>query len=98
MTFARYQTILAEHGLTPFYREPWVNPRTGRVEPSVLGERPPMRWRVSRDEWDRLRAYVEEVTGPSTRASEAMQANLYGWPIDPDDALPPNRVVFEPGL
>ena len=90
----RYVEILAEHKLTPFYREPWINPRTWRVEPGVLGERPPFRWRVSSDEWDRLLVHVESITGD--RADLKMRSTLMGWPIESDDALPPNSIIFEP--
>lgn len=96
MNFARYHEMLAEHGLQPFHRFPYINERTGRVEPRVLGETPRMRWRVSRDEWDRLRAHVEDVMGPYNVAARDMVARLYGWPIAPDDELPERSVIFEP--
>lgn len=89
----RYMDILAQHGMRPFEREPWVNPRTGMVEPRVLGERPPMRWRVSPDEWYRLEAIVMDRYG--WHAVGVDNSMLYGWPIESDATLPPNSVVFE---
>ena len=91
-TLQRYMTMLAERGLRPFHREPWVNPRTGYVEPRVLGERPAMQWRVSRDEWYRLEAWVRQMGMP---VASDLPAQLFGWPIEPDPALPPRSIVFE---
>lgn len=96
MDFIRYREMLAEHAMKPFDRDPWINPRTGRMEAFVLGEVPAMRWRVSPDEWDRILAHVEDIAGAGNRASPTMAAKLYGWPIKPDEALPPNSIIFEP--
>jgi hypothetical protein len=84
-------TILAERGLQPFHRVPWVNPRMERVEPRVLGERPALRWRVSVDEWYRLEAYARR------RGSfvASVQPHLFGWPIDVDPDLPPGTRLLE---
>lgn len=89
----RYMTILANLGMAPFQRVPWVNPETERVEPRVLGERPPMRWRVSSDQWYRLEAYARETHGMD---ASGLPAQLFGWPIEPDATLPADSVVFEP--
>lgn len=88
----RYMTMLAERGLRPFHREPWINPRTGYVEPRVLGERPPMRWRVSADEWYRLETWVRQNGQP---VATFLPATLFGWPIATDLRLPPRSIVFE---
>jgi hypothetical protein len=58
------------------------------VEPRVLGERLPMQWRISRDEWDRLVA-----ADPAVDAS--IEQQIAGWTVIVDDALPPGSVLFE---
>jgi hypothetical protein len=93
VNLSRYAAMLAEHGMRPFHREPYVNERTGRVEPSVLGERPPFRWRVSRDEWRLLEAAAKGAWGWETAPTDSSQ--LAGFPIAPDDTLPPRSIVFE---
>jgi hypothetical protein len=91
-SFSRYAEMMDEHRMVPFHREPWVNPRTGKVDPRVLGPRPKMRWRVSQDEWDRLVEETRQFGWPMP----VEQAHLGGFPIAVDDALPPNSVIFEP--
>jgi hypothetical protein len=88
----RYMTILGDRGLQPFHREPWRNPYTGRIEPRVLGDQPPMRWRVSPDEWHRLEAWARAQWSPWI---EDLPATLFGWPIQADPALRPSSIVFE---
>ena len=90
--FSRYADILAENGLRPFHTYPWVNPRTEEVELGVIGGRPRARWRVSRDEWDKLLEFARRQHGWSSIDQETY---LGGWPIAPDDSVPPGTILFE---
>jgi hypothetical protein len=92
MIFDRYAEMLAERGIHPFQRIPWEDPETGLVNPRVLGEPLPLRWRVSPDEWERLNDWCRSAYGwtvPSTGGGM-----LFGWPIEPDDTLPPRSVIL----
>ena len=92
---ARYYEMAAEAGVRPFERILWRNPRTQQIDLRVLGDPLPLRWRVSRDEWNRLRAWASTEWG-WTVDSKGIASTLMGWPIDPDDTLPPRSIVLEP--
>lgn len=93
--FQPYLTMLADHGLRPFERSPWINPETERVEPRVLGELLPLRWRVASDQWYRLEAEVRHRFGMTVPGTEGLPARLFGWPIDLDSALRQGAIVME---
>jgi YD repeat-containing protein len=56
-------------------------------------DREPWRWRVSRDEWDRLVEHTQKNGWPWPTSATT---TVGGFPIAPDDSLPPNSVIFEP--
>lgn len=89
----RYADIMEARGIVPFQRIPYVNPETGAPDPRVLGERLPMRWRVSRDEWDRLAAATNKAFGWTD--IDSTRQELGGFLIEPDDSLPPATIIFE---
>jgi hypothetical protein len=82
----RMDELIAAEELWHFQREPWVNPRTGKTDSRVLGERPDYRFLVARDEWDRTFAPI--LTSPTMRLTYG------GWPVEPDDSLSPGTIVF----
>ncbi len=92
MSLDRYYEMLAERGIQPFQRIPWVNPRTGRAEPKVRGEPLPLQWRISRDEFDRLTDWADEQY---QWRSTSMDTWIAGWPVIVDDDLPPWSVALE---
>ena len=94
--FQPFMTMLAERGLRPFERIPWVNPRTGEVNPRVLGEPLPLRWRVAPDRWYRLEAEMHYRYPDLPAGTEDLPAYLFGWPIESDPALTPGAIVLEP--
>lgn len=81
----RMDDLIAEAGLVPFYRDAWVNPRTGRVDSRVLGERPAYRFLVAQDEWARTFAPL---------VPEGTRLEYGGWPVQPSDILSPGSIVF----
>lgn len=89
MSFGRYREVLAAYQIQPFERLPH------RFGPKVNGELLPLRWRVSRDEWDRVKAEAEAIAGEYTYASDSTVFRLFGWPIEPDDDLPPNSIILD---
>jgi hypothetical protein len=83
---SRLDALLAEKGVVRFQREPWANPRTGQVEPMVLGERPDLRFLVARDEWDRT--FAPLLLEPNVRLEYG------GFPVEPDDSLSAGSIVL----
>jgi hypothetical protein len=82
----RMDELIAEKGLRHFERKPWVNPRTGKVDDRVRGERPAYRFLVARDEWDRTFAPL--------LLNDSYQLTYGGWPVEPADFLRPGSIVF----
>lgn len=83
---ARMDDLIREEGFVPFQRKPWINPYTGRRDSRVLGERPPYRFVVARDEWERT--FAPLLIEPNLRLEYA------GWPVEPDDTLAPGSIIF----
>jgi hypothetical protein len=93
--FQPFMSILAACGLRPFERSPWINPQTGCVEPRVLGELLPLRWRVARDQWYRLHTETRRRFGKPMSGTEDLPSTLYGWPIEVDSALFAGAIILE---
>lgn len=93
--FQPFMSMLTDRGLMPFQRVPWINPRTEKVEPGVLGELLPLRWRVASDQWYRLEAETRRRFGQPMPGTEDLPATLYGWPIESDPSLPAGSIVLE---
>lgn len=91
--FYRADELLAQQNLRPFERAAWVNPRTGRRDPRVVGEPPPLRWRVSQDLFDQA---VDHVKRSGLGWIGGDRQMLFGLPIAVDEGLPPNSLLLEP--
>lgn len=78
------ERLLGAANVRLFERDPWVNPRTGEIEPRVLGRLRPVRFVVSQGWWDEFIAPLGLEPG--------LEVHYGGYPLEVDQSLPGKSV------